>query len=77
MPFRLGARDAHLGEVVPSGGTHMATTSVTPHSCLPKRVSEGRQTLPPCDDGALSAIKFHLSGKELVLQFSDYCQGGN
>jgi hypothetical protein len=61
----------------PTEGTRVGATSITAHACLPERVSEGRQTLLPRDDGALSAIKFHLLGKELVLQFSDHYRGGN
>jgi hypothetical protein len=76
-PFRLGAGGAHLGEVVTPDGTPVGTTSVTARTCLPEHMREGHQALYPHDDGALSAIKFPLSGKELVLQLSDRCRGGN
>jgi hypothetical protein len=56
-----------MGEVVPLDETRLGATSVTACACLPDHVSEGHQTLRPHDDGALSAIKFHLSGKELKL----------
>jgi hypothetical protein len=61
-----------LGEVVPPADTRMGSTRIMVHKCLLKRASEGHQTLLPHDDSALSAVKFHLSGKELVLQFSDH-----
>jgi hypothetical protein len=51
--------------------------SVTARACLHEHVSKGRQTLLPRDDGALLAVKFPLSGKELVLQQGDHCRGGN
>jgi hypothetical protein len=41
MPFELGARGAHQGEVVPLGGTHMGATSITARTCLPECASEG------------------------------------
>jgi hypothetical protein len=73
MPFGLGAIGAQLGDIVPPGITYMGATTITACVCLPERASEGRQTHLPCDDGALSAVKFHLSGKEMVLQFGDHC----
>jgi hypothetical protein len=73
MPFRLGARGAHLGKVVTPDGTPVGTASVTGRTCLPESTSEGHQALHPHDDGALSAVKFPLSGKELVLQLGDRC----
>jgi hypothetical protein len=60
MPFELGAGGAHLSEVV------MA------HTCLCEHANEGLQTLLSRDDGTLSAVKFPLSGKELVLQLGDH-----
>jgi hypothetical protein len=76
MSFVLGVGGAHLGKVVRPGGTRMGATNITADACLPERMSEGYQTLLPRDDSALSAVKFLLSGKELVLQFSDHCRGG-
>jgi hypothetical protein len=54
MRFGLGAGGAHLGLVVLLGGTRMGATSFMACTCLPKRVSKGRQTLLPCDDSVLS-----------------------
>jgi hypothetical protein len=71
--FRLGTRGADSGEVVPLSGTRMGATSIMACACLPERVGEGCQTLLPRDNGTLSAIKFQLSGKELVLQFGNHC----
>jgi hypothetical protein len=50
----------------------MGVTSITARVCLLERTSEGHQTLLPRDDGTFSAVKFNLSGKELVLQFDDH-----
>jgi hypothetical protein len=72
MPFGLGAGGAHLGNIVPSGGTCMGATSIMAHECLPERTSECCQTLLPRNDSALSTVKLHLSGKELVLQFGNH-----
>jgi hypothetical protein len=76
-PFGLGAGGAHLGEVVTSDGTLVFAASVMARVCLPELVSEGHQTLLPCDDGALSTVKFPFSGKELDLQLGDHYRGGN
>jgi hypothetical protein len=65
--FGLGARGTHLGEVVTPDSTRAGMTSITAHACLHERVREGHQTLVSRDHSALSAIKFHLSDKELVL----------
>jgi hypothetical protein len=73
MPFRLGVGGAHLGKVVTPDGTPVGTANVTGRTCLPERTSEGHRALHPHDDGALSAVKFPLSGKELVLQLGDRC----
>jgi hypothetical protein len=77
MPFRLGIAGAHLSEVVMPDGTPMGTASITARVCLPEHASEGHRTLVPRDDGSLSAIKFPLSSKELVLQLGGCYRGGN
>jgi hypothetical protein len=56
-PFRLGAGGSHLGEVATPDDTPMGTASVIAHTCLLEHVSEGRQTLLPHDDGALSRAR--------------------
>jgi hypothetical protein len=75
-PYRLGAGVTHLGKVVMLGGTPVGAARVMAGGCLPERASEGRQTFLPCDNGALSAIKFPR-GRELVLQLGHHCRGGN
>jgi hypothetical protein len=69
---RLGAGGAHLGEVMTLDGIQVGMNSVTTCTCLCEDVSEGHQTLLPCDDGALTTIKLPLSGNELLLQFSEH-----
>jgi hypothetical protein len=65
--FRLGARSAPLGKVVTPDVTPMGVASIMVCACLLERSNEGHETLLPRDDGALSAVKFPLLGKELVL----------
>jgi hypothetical protein len=77
MLFGPGARGAHLSGVITPDGTPVGASSVMALACLRKRISEGCQTLIPRNDGALSALKFPLLGKVLVLQLDDHCQGWN
>jgi hypothetical protein len=54
-------------EALTLDGPNKGATSIMECACLLGRMSEGHQTLLPRDSGTLSAVKFHLSGKELVL----------
>jgi hypothetical protein len=54
-------------EALTLDGTNKGETSIMECVCLLGRMSEGHQTLLPCDSSTLSAVKFQLSGKELVL----------
>jgi hypothetical protein len=58
------------------GGGRMDVTSVACRAHLPERASEGHQGFLTCDDRALSAVKLHLSGKELLLRLDDHYQRG-
>jgi hypothetical protein len=53
--------------------TPVGAAIIMAHACLLEHASEGRQTILPCDDGALSTVKFPLSGRELVLQLDNHC----
>jgi hypothetical protein len=68
----LGTRGTHQGRKVPPDGIRTGTTSVMFRARLPKRESKGRQSFLPHDDGTFSAVKLHLSSKELLLQLNDH-----
>jgi hypothetical protein len=62
--YGLGIGGTHLGREVLSDDVRVGVTSVMFCASLPKRMSKGRQSFLPRDDGTFSAVKLPLPSKE-------------
>jgi hypothetical protein len=75
--FRPINRGACPGNEVLLDGLGWDVLDITFRAHLPKGVCESCQSILPRGDGAFPAIQLPLSGKELLLQLTNYHRHGH